>query len=101
MWLAGASAQPVQEVADDRILSFEESAAPMEASPGSTLSLSGDHYKHGSRSVRWQWSQPGAQVRIASPVEYLAENPNPRETSVSSFVFWVYVASLSAYSIRM
>ena len=45
MWLAGASAQPVQEVADDRILSFEESAAPMEASPGSTLSLSGDHYK--------------------------------------------------------
>ena len=34
MWLAGASAQPVQEVADDRILSFEESAALMEASPG-------------------------------------------------------------------
>lgn len=100
MWLAGASAQPVQEVADDRILSFEESAAPMEASPGSTLSLSGDHYKHGSRSVRWQWSQPGAQVRIASPVEYLAENPNPRETSVSSFVFWVYAPQTLEGSLR-
>ena len=100
MWLAGASAQPVQEVADDRILSFEESAAPMEASPGSTLSLSGDHYKHGSRSVRWQWSQPGAQVRIASPVEYLAENPNPRETSVCSFVFWVYAPQALEGSLR-
>ena len=100
MWLAGASAQPVQEVADARILSFEESAAPMEASPGSTLSLSGDHYKHGSRSVRWQWSQPGAQVRIASPVEYLAENPNPRETSVSSFVFWVYAPQALEGSLR-
>ena len=89
MWLAGASAQTAGEVADARILSFEESAAPFEASPGSTLSLSADHYKHGSRSVCWQWSQPGAQVRIAAPVEYLSRNPTPRETSVSSFIFWV------------
>lgn len=32
----------------------------------------------------------GARVRIESPVGYLSENPNPRETSVSTFVFWVY-----------
>jgi len=70
--------------------SFEESAAPFTASEGSSLSVSGDHYKHGAHALRWQWSRAGARVRIESPVGYLSENPNPRETSVSTFVFWVY-----------
>ena len=33
-WAWTASAQPLKEVADERILSFEESAAPFEASRG-------------------------------------------------------------------
>ena len=80
VWAWTASAQPLKEVADERILSFEESAAPFEASRGSSLQISGDHYKHGSHSVRWHWSRPDAQLRIAAPVGYLAKNPNPRET---------------------
>lgn len=83
-------AQEFPEVEDDRILSFEESARPFEAVRGSSLALSGDHYKHGARSVRWNWTKSGAQLRIAAPIGYLAENPDPRETSVSTFVFWVY-----------
>ena len=90
VWPLAAPAQSVREVADARILSFEESAAPFTASKGSSLSVSGDHYKHGAHALRWQWSREGAQVRIESPVGYLSENPNPRETSVSTFVFWVY-----------
>ena len=83
-------AQELPEVEDDRILSFEESARPFEAVRGSSLALSGDHYKHGARSVRWNWTKSGAQLRIAAPIGYLAKNPDPRETSVSTFVFWVY-----------
>ena len=90
VWSWAAPAQSVREVADARILSFEESAAPFTASEGSSLSVSGDHYKHGAHALRWQWSRAGARVRIESPVGYLSENPNPRETSVSTFVFWVY-----------
>ena len=90
VWSLAAPAQSVREIADARILSFEESAAPFTASKGSSLTVSGDHYKHGARSARWQWSREGAEVRIESPVGYLAENPNPKETSVSTFVFWVY-----------
>ena len=90
VWSWAAPAQSVREVADARILSFEESAAPFTASEGSSLSVSGEHYKHGAHALRWQWSRAGARVRIESPVGYLSENPNPRETSVSTFVFWVY-----------
>ncbi len=90
VWVLSVSAQTVGEVADERILSFEESVAPFESSRGSSLQSSGDHYKHGTRSVRWRWSRPGAQLRIEAPIDYLSKNPNPRETSVSTFVFWVY-----------
>ena len=100
VWAWTASAQPLKEVADERILSFEESAAPFEASRGSSLQISGDHYKHGSHSVRWHWSRPDAQLRIAAPVGYLAKNPNPRETSVSTFVFWVYAPKALEGSLR-
>lgn len=90
LWSLAISAQPVTEVVDSRILSFEDSAAPLVALRGSSLSVSGDHYKLGSHSACWRWTRNGAQLRIDAPIGYLAENPNPRETSVSTFVFWVY-----------
>ena len=89
-WSPAVQAQPLREVADARILSFEESAAPFTASGNSELTVSGDHFKHGAHSVRWVWKTEGAQVRVKAPVGYLAKNPNPKETSVSTFVFWVY-----------
>ena len=100
VWSLTLSAQSVGEVADARILSFEESAAPLVAGRGSTLSLSAEHYKLGSHSACWQWSQRGAQLRIDAPIGYLSENPNPRETSVSTFVFWVYAPEAVEGSLR-
>lgn len=93
-------AQPVRDVVDERILSFETSAAPFVASKGSDLTISDAHYKHGSHSVRWTWTQADAQLRIGAPVGYLAQNPNPRETSVSTFVFWVYAPRMQDATLR-
>ncbi|WP_348717023.1 chondroitinase family polysaccharide lyase [uncultured Alistipes sp.] len=89
--LAGGAAAAQQT--DDfggRLLSFEESASPLSAGRGSKLLTCGEHYKHGLRSARWEWSREGAQIVLRRPIGYLAENPNPKETSVSTFVFWLY-----------
>lgn len=86
----GALGAQNADFTDARLLSFEESAAPFSATSGSKLTRSDAHYKHGAHSARWKWSSEGAQLRIHAPVDYLAQNPNPRETSVSTFVFWVY-----------
>lgn len=97
---AAGSGPAGREVEDARILSFEESAAPLEALRGSKIDLSEAHYKHGGRSVRWRWTRDGAAIRLAGSVDYLAENPNPKETSVSTFVFWVYSAAEQQGSLR-
>jgi len=99
--LAGgsAAAQPADDFGG-RLLSFEESAAPLSAGRGSTLSVSDLHYKHGARSARWQWTKRGAQIVLRAPVGYLSENPDPKETSVSTFVFWLYAPEAVGGSLR-
>lgn len=49
-----------------------------------------DHFKTGRASLEWSWRKDGAELSLDVPVPYLRHNPNPKETSVSSFVFWVY-----------
>lgn len=51
---------------------------------------SASHAKTGKRSYQWSWRRNGATLDIKHPVPYLPQNPNPEDTSVSSFVFWVY-----------
>lgn len=99
--LAGGAAAAQQT--DDfggRLLSFEESASPLSAGKGSKLSTSGEHFKHGLRSVRWEWSREGAQIALRRSIDYLAKNPNPKETSVSTFVFWLYAPQPVEGSLR-
>ena len=50
---------------------------------------SADCAKLGTHSLKWSWKRSGAVLKLRCPVPYLRENPNPEETSVSSFVFWV------------
>lgn len=90
LWASFSQAQSMQEVEDDRILSFENSPLPFVAAKGSKLTLSDAHYKHGGHAVRWTWTANGARLRLQAPVGYLPRNPNPKETSVSTFAFWVY-----------
>lgn len=72
------------------VLSFEESTSPVVANKKSKLTLSDNHSKLGEMSLLWEWNGRGASICIPGEIPYLPENPNPKETSVSSFVFWVY-----------
>ena len=62
------------------------------AGKASSISVSDEHSKLGEHSLRWEWKKRGAELSFPGAVPYLPENPNPAETSVSSFIFWVYSA---------
>ena len=72
------------------VLSFEKGTAPASGSRGSELSVSDEHAKLGVNSLKWEWKNSKAYVSIKGEVPYLPENPNPKETSIASFVFWMY-----------
>ena len=72
------------------ILSFEKNTEYVACGNGSSISTSAEHSKLGTHSLKWDWSCSGAQISLPGDVQYLPENPNPKEKSVSSFVFWVY-----------
>lgn len=100
VWAAGSAVAQSEDDFGGRLLSFEESASPLSAGKGSKLSVSDRHYKHGLRSARWEWTKAGAQIALRQPIGYLAENPNPKETSVSTFVFWLYAPEAVEGSLR-
>ncbi len=85
-----AIADAVDYDAGHGVLSFEQGTAPVIAGKHSCVSQSSLHYKLGSHSLEWTWDRPGAAIRIPGPIPYLSSNPDPKETSVSTFVFWVY-----------
>lgn len=72
------------------ILSFEQGILPAKAGKRSSLEVSPLHSKLGEKSLMWKWKKAGASFEIPVTVPYLEKNPNPKETSISSFVFWVY-----------
>ena len=72
------------------VLSFENGVGSVTASKHSVLDVSADHNKLGEHSLVWNWNKKGAYLSFNEAVPYLPENPDPKETSVSSFVFWVY-----------
>lgn len=78
-----------QVVKHERLLSFEE-AVPQELSgAGSTLSLSDEHYKDGSRSLRWTY-KPGAVLSLKKDLKFEAKAPTGKDTYLSAFIVWVY-----------
>ena len=72
------------------VMSFEDGSAPGVCSKGSELSLTDEHAKLGTQSLKWNWKKSGAYISIKGDIPYLPENPDPKETSVASFVFWMY-----------
>lgn len=74
------------------IMSFEDGTGTAVAGKASSISVSDEHSKLGEHSLRWEWKKRGAELSFPGAVPYLPENPNPAETSVSSFIFWVYSA---------
>ncbi|MCP9612525.1 chondroitinase family polysaccharide lyase [Coprobacter tertius] len=80
----------IKEFTHPEILSFETSTLPAKPGKGSEITISNLHYKHLAHSLQWRWNQPNSIIEIDQPIKYLSKNPNPNETSVSTFVFWVY-----------
>ena len=72
------------------VISFEDGTAPAVCSKGSRLTTSNEHAKLGTQSLKWDWKTSGAYISIKGKIPYLPENPDPKETSVASFVFWTY-----------
>lgn len=85
-----AEAQVVDYGQANGVFSFENDTEGVTATKRSVSSVSGEHSKLGHKSLKWEWKKAGSSMIINAPVPYLHENPNPKETSVSSFVFWVY-----------
>ncbi|MGM9763645.1 MAG: chondroitinase family polysaccharide lyase [Candidatus Cryptobacteroides sp.] len=86
----GAEAQVLDYGREHNVLSFESGVDNFKASKGSELAVSDWHNKLGNKALEWNWKRRGASISISENIPYLKENPNPKETSVSSFVFWVY-----------
>lgn len=85
-----AEAQVADYGKTNGILSFEDGTGQTTTAKGSALSISNEHTKLGEHSLAWTWNKKGAFISFHEAVPYLPENPDPKETSVSSFVFWVY-----------
>ena len=82
------------------ILSFEDGVVPAIPGEASVLTVSDAHFKLGNKSLEWHWKRAGAEFHIPGNIPYLTENPNPKETSVSTFVFWVYSPSALEGNLR-
>ncbi len=98
--LTGIEAQVVDYGLDHGVFSFEEDTKQISASRHSSIGISDEHSKLGRRSLSWSWNKAGSSMSISAPVPYLHENPDPKETSVSSFVFWVYSPETLPGSLR-
>lgn len=85
-----AEAQVVDYGQANGVLSFEEGTSPATCTKGSGLNISQEHSKLGTHSLQWDWKKKGAYICIKGDIPYLPENPDPKETSIASFVFWMY-----------
>lgn len=90
LFALGVEAQVVDYGLENGVHSFESCTEGFECSKRSALNISDEHSKLGHHSLAWTWKKPGSSISLKEPVPYLSKNPNPKETSVSSFVFWIY-----------
>ncbi len=78
-----------KEFAHPAIISFETGVFPAATSGKSELNTSGDHFKHGQKSLQWKWSETDATLSFVQNIPYAAQNPHG-DNSVATFVFWLY-----------
>ena len=98
--LFSLEAQVVDYGIANGVLSFEDGVSPAEASKCSRLTVSNEHSKLGTSSLKWDWKKKGSYISIKGDIPYLPENPNPKETSIASFVFWMYSPAVLDGTIR-
>lgn len=90
-----------REFANPHILSFEQGTAPAEARCGSRLSVSTEHYKHGTQSLCWRWHRRNASIRIPGAIDYERVKTINTDNSLYSFSFWIYNPAPVADSLQV
>ena len=85
-----SEAQVVDYGKTNGVYSFEKDTESVACTKGSDLSVSTEHSKLGTHSLKWEWKKKGSYLSIKGDIPYLPENPDPKETSIASFVFWMY-----------
>ena len=98
--LFSMEAQVVDYGIANGVLSFEDGVSPAEASKCSRITVSNEHSKLGTSSLKWDWKKKGSYISIKGDIPYLPENPNPKETSIASFVFWMYSPAVLDGTVR-
>ena len=80
---------PAQVVKSERLLSFEEGVPQELSGTKSKLSISEEHYKDGTHSLRWSY-EPGAVLSLKKDLKFEPKDPTGKDTYLSAFIVWVY-----------
>lgn len=80
---------PAQVVKSERLLSFEEGVPQELSGTQSKLSISEEHYKDGTHSLRWSY-EPGAVLSLKKDLKFEPKDPTGKDTYLSAFIVWVY-----------
>ncbi len=88
--LTSLTAVRAQQFNHPNLFSFEEDMNPLKGDASSILRVTNEHFKHGNSSISWLWNKPLSQISIRKPIGYLKNNLDSKDTSLSTFVFWIY-----------
>lgn len=55
----------------------------------SKLTLSNEHFKDGSQSLKWSF-KPNAELTLSKDLMFESKDPTGKDTYLSSFVIWIY-----------
>ncbi|MBS2213091.1 hypothetical protein KEM09_16860 [Carboxylicivirga mesophila] len=79
-----------QEFRHEQLWSFENvSKKQWTFDKGHKLSTSDVHYKHGQKSLKWDWQKTGA-ITLNHTIGFVPFNPESEDKSIPSFAVWVY-----------
>ena len=78
-----------QVVKHERLLSFEEGVPQELSGSNSKLSITGEHYKDGTHSLRWTY-EPGAVLSLKKDLKFEPKDSTGKDTYLSAFIVWVY-----------
>lgn len=79
------------EYNNPQILSFENGTDGFVAGKNSKIKTCAAHYKHGHKSLYWQWNKAEASISIKAPIAYERVKTVNTDNSLYSFVFWLYL----------
>ena len=79
-----------QDFMHPAIISFEESTNQNWSTPSpSTIATSHAHYKHGKKSLQWNY-ESNSELVVNENINFTPFDPNSKDKSIPTFCVWVY-----------